>query len=138
MTLRAQRIEKQILQELTIILRAVKDPELRGFITLTEVTMSKNLKVAQVFYSLLGTDDDRKSTARALERARGFMRRALADKMSIKRMPDLSFTYDPTPEHADRIERLINKIEEERETSSHDEPRPQDPEAQSGADDPKS
>src|SRR5208282_582778 len=98
MSLRSQRLEKQIMQELTVILRAVKDPELSGFITITEVRMSKNLKTAQVYYSILGTEEDRKSTARALERARGFMRHALADKIFVKRMPDLAFSYDPTPE----------------------------------------
>lgn len=136
MTIRSNRIEKQILQELTVIIRAVKDPELSGFITLTDVKMSKNLKVAQVFYSILGTQDDKAGTARALDRAKGFMRRILAEKITIKRMPDLSFTYDPTPEHADKIERLLNKIEQEREADTHEQP--QGPAAPGGAGDTQS
>jgi len=137
MSLRSQRLEKQIMQELTVILRAVKDPELSGFLTITEVRMSKNLKIAQVYYSILGTDEDRKSTARALERATGFLRHALADKIFIKRMPGLAFSYDPTPEHADRIERIIDKLEQERETFSHEQP-PQDAETPGGPGDPQS
>ncbi len=84
----------------------LQDPRI-GFVTVTAVETSPDLRNAQVFVSVLGDDDEREQTLTALRSAHGVMQAAIADQMRIKRTPTLSFTYDDTPERGDRLTRLL-------------------------------
>ena len=91
---RPERVGEEILQELTVILaREVKDPAV-GFVTLTYVKMSADLQVARVYYTVMGDEKARLATGKALERAIPFMRRHIAARVRLRRVPELRFTYD--------------------------------------------
>ena len=130
MSQRTDRIGRQLLQVLNELIRTVKDPEMSGLVTLTEVRVTPDLKTAFVFYSVYGSKLDREATGRALERAAGYLRKRLGQKLEMRRLPALKFDYDPTPERADRIDRIFHHLDKERPDA--DPTPPEDPADGSG------
>ena len=107
---RPERVADQIRGELASLLaREVHDPGI-GFITLTRVQISADLQMARVFYTALGDEKARSSTAQALERAAPFLRRQIGSRLRLRRTPDLKFVYDPSIAGQDRIEQLLNEL----------------------------
>jgi ribosome-binding factor A len=107
---RPDRVADQIRGELASLLaREVHDPGI-GFVTLTRVHVSPDIQLARVFYTVLGDEKARSSSARALERAKPFLRRQIGARLRLKRVPDLAFHYDESIAGQDRIEQLLNEI----------------------------
>lgn len=107
---RPERVGEEILQELTVIIaREVKDPGL-GFVTLTHVKMSADLQVARVYYTVMGDEKARRETGKALERAAPFLRRHIAARVRLRRVPELRFTFDESVARGQRIEQLLEEI----------------------------
>ena len=106
---RLARVNEQIRRELTSLLRLdVRDPRI-GIVTITAVEVSPDLYHAKVFYSVMGSDDDRQNAAEGLRAAAGFLRTEIGRRMHIRRAPELHFTYDDTLQHAMHIERLLQE-----------------------------
>ena len=84
----------------------VKDPRL-GFVTITDSRITADLHDATVFYTVLGTDEDRAATAAALESARGVIRSEVGRRTGLKFTPTLAFVADAIPENARHIEELL-------------------------------
>jgi ribosome-binding factor A len=123
---RPARIGEEIRQELSELLtRDVKDPGI-GFITITYVKVSPDLQVARAYYTLLGDDNARKQTARALERATPFLRRQIAGRLRLRRAPELAFQFDESVEREQRIEALIQEIHANDASGASDANRPTD------------
>ncbi|MGH9238936.1 MAG: 30S ribosome-binding factor RbfA, partial [Vicinamibacterales bacterium] len=93
---------------------AVHDPGI-GFITLTRVKVSPDLQQARVYYTSLGDYAARVQTAKALERATGFFRRHLGDRLRLRRVPELQFQFDESVGHQDRVEQILRELHEEDE-----------------------
>ena len=107
---RPERVADQIRSELALLLtREVHDPGI-GFVTITRVQMTPDLQQARVFYTVLGDDQARKNTGRAIERAGPFLRRQIGSRLRLKRVPELTFLYDESIAGQDRIERLLNEV----------------------------
>ena len=107
---RIERVNEQIRRELTSLLqRDVRDPRI-GIVTVTDVETSPDLYHAKVFYSVLGSDEDRDSAAEGLRAAAGFLRTEIGRRMHIRRAPELHFSYDDTLKHAMHIERLLREV----------------------------
>lgn len=110
---RAVRLGEQIREELSELLaREVRDPGI-GFVTLTRVRVTEDLLQARVYYTALGDAEERKRTARALTRALPFLRRALGERLSLRRVPELSFRFDESVGHQARVEELLEEIRRE-------------------------
>jgi len=92
-----------------ILDQKVKDPD-KGFVTLTSVKISPDLKIATIYYTVLGNEDQKKKTQKALERSKGFIRNELKPSIKSRWLPELRFFFDETLEQADKINKLINKI----------------------------
>ena len=111
---RPDRVGEEIRQELAVLLmREVHDPGI-GFVTLTRTKMSPDLTLARVYYTLMGDEKAKRETQRALERATPFLRRQIAARVRLRRVPEIKFEYDRAVEHQDRVETLLRDIEEER------------------------
>lgn len=110
---RSDRLKELFLQQVSTLLRDVKDPGISGLLTVTGVDLSPDMKNARVFYSVLGTAEDKERTAEALERAAPYLRQRLRERVRLKFTPKLSFRYDETPERAHRIEDLLARIKSE-------------------------
>jgi len=107
---RPDRVGDQIRTELAMLLaREVHDPGI-GFVTMTRVQVTPDLQQARVYYTALGDETVRRSTARALERAVPFLRRQIGSRLRLKRVPELQFVYDESIAGQDRIEQLLNEI----------------------------
>jgi|SRR6186997_3417081 len=112
---RPDRVAEQIRQDLSALLSgAVHDPGI-GFVTLTRVSVSPDLQMARVFYTTMGDDKARKATARALERATPFLRREIARRIRLRRVPEIRFEFDKNVENQDRIEQILLELERERQ-----------------------
>ncbi len=107
-----ERVARELRDKLaSIIEERVSDPRLRG-VSIIEVRPSPDLSYARVFYRTLG---DPREAARALGKAKPFLRRCLAENLRLRRVPELDLRHDPTVESAQRIEHLLNEIAAERE-----------------------
>jgi ribosome-binding factor A len=84
----------------------LKDPRV-GFVTVTAVETSPDLRHATVFVSVLGDDTVRADTIAGLQSAHGYLQRKVASELRLKHTPQLQFTEDDTARRADRIERLL-------------------------------
>ena len=113
---RPDRVGDQIRQELSELLSrgAVHDPGI-GFITLTRVKVSPDLQLARVYYTTMGDEEARKQTAKALERATGFFRRQVGERLQLRRVPELKFQFDESIGHQDRVEQILRELHEEEE-----------------------
>lgn len=107
---RTARLGEQIRQDLTdLLVRQVRDPGI-GFVTLTRVRVTEDLQQARVFYTTLGEGVDAQKTARALERATPYLRRALAARLRLRRVPELTFAVDVSIANQARVEELLEQI----------------------------
>ncbi len=107
---RSERVGELIRSELAQLLaRAVKDPGL-GFVTVTDVRLTNDLQLARVFYTVLGDDRRRADTARALKRAKPFLKREVGHRIRLRRTPEIAFIYDDSIERQNRIEQLLQDI----------------------------
>jgi ribosome-binding factor A len=84
----------------------LQDPRI-GFVTVTAVETSPDLRTAQVHVSVLGSEEEREDTMAALRSAHGVIQRSVAGQIHMKRTPTLTFVYDDTAEKADRMHRLL-------------------------------
>lgn len=91
--------------------RRVKDPRL-GFVTVTDVRITADLRDATVFYTVLGDETDATATAAALESARGVLRSEVGRQTGVKFTPTLEFVPDAVPENARHIEDLLRQAAE--------------------------
>ncbi len=115
---RPERVGEQIRQELSQILsQQVHDPGI-GFLTLSRVKVTPDLQLARVLYTVIGDEKQRKETAKALERALPYLRRQIASRIRLRRVPELQFFYDQSVEHQDRIEQILIELKHEREANS--------------------
>jgi ribosome-binding factor A len=100
------------------LLFEVKDPRL-GFVTVNSVKVSKDLQQAIVFVSVLTDDEEKlKETFRALDSARGFIKKQLASRVALKYMPDLTFKQDKSLKHAEKIDSALKELRKEDEPNS--------------------
>jgi ribosome-binding factor A len=84
----------------------LKDPRI-GFVTVTEVDTSPDLRAARVYVSVLGTKEERERSLAGLRSSHGFLQGKIASAMRMKRTPTLTFEYDDSAERGDRISRLL-------------------------------
>jgi len=107
---RMRRVNEAVREVLSSQLAlGMKDPRI-GFVTVTGVDTSPDLRFARVYVSVLGDEDERTATLEALTSSRGFLQARIGDELRMKRTPALSFYYDETVARADRMSRLIDEV----------------------------
>lgn len=108
---RMRRVDEAIREVLAdAITRHVKDPRV-GFVTVTDVDTSPDLRHAQVFVSAMGTDEQREATLEGLRSAHGVLQRSIARELRLKHTPALRFALDETAARAARLEQVIHKMD---------------------------
>ncbi len=111
---RLDRVNHLIQMELgQLILHRVKDPRL-GFVTVTHVSAAADLRSAMVFYSVLGDEKARKDSQIALEKAAGFLQKAIAAAIEIRFTPKLKFRFDDSLDRGLEIENVLRNLEKEK------------------------
>ena len=113
MSRRTRQVGEFLREELTdIIRREVKDPRI-GFMSVTRVDVTPDLRHAAVYISVLGTDQEREETLTALRSASGFIRHHLKPRLRMRQIPELEFRDDRSMEHAEQIARTLREINEQ-------------------------
>jgi ribosome-binding factor A len=106
-TARMRRVNEAIREILAdAIATELKDPRI-GFVTVTEVDTTPDLRAARVYVSVLGTLEERESSLAGLRSSHGFLQGKIAGGMRMKRTPTLTFEYDESVDRGDRISRLL-------------------------------
>ena len=111
MTRRQQRLNEQFREEISdLLLKQINDPRLKGIISITEVSISPDMKHASVFISVLGDKEQKSSALQGMTAASGFIRRELGHRLDIRYIPELEFQLDETIEQAAHILDLIKQV----------------------------
>ena len=113
--MRLERIENRIREILSeMLIRDVSDPRVSGAF-INDVDVDRELTFATVYVSSLEGQESAKEILAGLESASGFLRKSLASQIPLRTFPRLRFRWDPTPENADKIERLLSDLHSEGE-----------------------
>jgi ribosome-binding factor A len=110
---RNERLKELFKIEIIEALRGVKDPGVGGLLTITDLELAPDRKNCSVFYSILGSENERHSTQKALERASPYIRQVLRKRLTLKTIPNIHFVYDDTPKKASRIDKLLLDLEKD-------------------------
>ena len=106
---RARKLADQIRRVLAERLqKGLRDPDM-GYVTITDVRVTGDLQHATVFYTVLGSDEEREATAQALARATGMLRTEVGRHMRVRLVPTIEFVPDALPDTVDDIERLLRE-----------------------------
>jgi ribosome-binding factor A len=110
---RKERVQEAIKQEVSSIIHdELKDPRV-GFVTVTKVEMSLDLRYAKVYVSVLGKQDTDKSTFKALDSAKGYIRKILAQRLKMRFVPVIMFKEDHSVEYSVYIAKKIDELKNE-------------------------
>jgi len=104
-----RRVNEAIREALAEAIGDLKDPRI-GFVTITGVKTSSDLRQARVYVSVLGNERKRKESLAGLTSAHGVLQATLASELRMKRTPLLAFEYDPTVEEGVRMTKLIDEL----------------------------
>lgn len=108
---RMRRVDEAVREVISDALsQDLKDPRV-GFVTVTDVKTSSDLRHARVFVSVLGDDEAREASLEGLRSAHGFLQGRIGDELRLKRTPALDFVHDDTATRAARVERLLAETE---------------------------
>ena len=121
MSRRTERLGELIRAEVSELLRRrVNDPRLASMLTVTQVKVAADLSQAQVYVSVMGSDEEKAAAMAALHAASGFLRRELAGRLAIRRLPTLTFRYDETMEQASRLFSILHDLDSHEVASGED------------------
>ena len=110
MSVRIARLRELFKEEISIILqREMKDPRI-GFVSITDVELSQDLRHAKVFVSILGDAEAKTKTMAGLGNARGFVRKELGRRIRLRYTPEVMFRLDDSIERGVRVQRLLRQV----------------------------
>jgi ribosome-binding factor A len=98
----------------------IDDPRV-GFVTVSEVRLNRDHTVAQVFYTVMGDEEDHRATQRGLRQARGYLRQILGDRTRMRKVPELRFRYDASLDRSFRLEAVFDELDGQPDQGSTDE-----------------
>ncbi|MCH5186360.1 MAG: 30S ribosome-binding factor RbfA [Oscillospiraceae bacterium] len=107
---RQNRINQEVLRELSVIIRELKDSRIPLMTAVVNVNVTKDLKYAKVYVSVMGTDEVKKNALAGLKSAAGFVRRELAKRLDLRNTPEILFELDHSIEQGAHINEIIKEI----------------------------
>ncbi|MBD0380312.1 30S ribosome-binding factor RbfA [Paenibacillus sedimenti] len=110
---RVGRVGEQIKKELSQIVQSeLKDPRI-GFLTVTGVEVTNDLSLARVYLSVMGTEEEKAATLKALSTGTGYIRSELGKRIRLRKIPDLQFKFDASIDYGSRIDNLLHQLNQE-------------------------
>jgi ribosome-binding factor A len=108
---RHERVAEEIRHEIGVMVAGeLKDPRIEGLVTITEVRVTPDLKNARVYVSVTGSEAEQRTTIQGLTAAVGYVRHELAERLQMRRAPDIHFVLDHSEEYAQRIDELLRQV----------------------------
>ncbi len=118
---RTERVAELIRETVAdLLVTFIKDPRI-GLVSITSVKVSPDLRLAKVFFSVFGEDEQIKQSEKGLKNAEGVIKRELGRRLNLRYIPDLDFCYDQALAKSGRIQELLNEIESSQQTCSPEE-----------------
>ena len=109
--LRIEKLQELIKQEMSkMLLKELKDPRI-GFVTVTDVEMTGDLREAKIYVSVMGDSEQVKSSLEGLNSALGFVRREIGQRIRLRFTPEISFALDTSLDYGDHIQKLLLQVE---------------------------
>ena len=109
--LRIEKLQELIKQEMSkMLLREIKDPRI-GFVTVTDVEMTGDLREAKIFVSVMGSDEQVQESLKGLKSALGFIRREIGKRIRLRFTPEISFALDTSLDYSEHIQKILLDIE---------------------------
>ena len=119
MSIKLERLASTFVEEISKILREeVKDPDI-SFVTITSCNISSDLSYAKVYCTCLN-DEKRNEILKDLNKASGFIRKELCNRVEIRKMPEITFVYDDSFEYGNKIEHILEEIKKEDSSNEED------------------
>lgn len=113
---RANRLAEEIKRIVTDLLRMeIKDPRISPFTTVTEVDVSKDLRYAKIYVSVLGEQEEQQRTLEGLQNASGFIRSELGKQIRLRYNPEITFCLDSSIQHGLKINQILHDLAKEQE-----------------------
>ena len=109
-SIKNMRINNEVQRELSSIIREVKDPRIHSLVSVAAVDVATDLKTCKVYISVMGNEQDRRSTAEGLKSASGFIRRELAHRLNLRNTPEMRFIMDTSIEDAIAMMKKIDEV----------------------------
>lgn len=112
---RSEKVGEAIHEEISrLLIKGVKDPRV-GFVTVTGVKVTDDLHLATIYFSIIGTEAERKDAEAGLNSARGFLRREVGKVLKMRYIPDILFKYDQSIVYGSHIESILKQIHDAEE-----------------------
>ena len=119
--LRIEKIQELMKQEISkIILQELKDPRI-GFVTVTQVEVSRDLSLAKVYISIMGSEEQIEGSWKGLQSSLGFIRREVGHRIRLRITPELRFVLDKSLDYSDHIQKLLLQIERDEKQRTEEE-----------------
>ena len=116
--LRIEKLQELIKQEMSkMLLTDLKDPRI-GFVTVTDVEMTGDLREAKIYVSIMGGSEQVKSSLEGLNSALGFVRREIGQRVRLRFTPEISFALDTSLDYGDHIQKLLLQVEGDRDNNA--------------------
>ncbi len=117
--LRIEKLQELIKQEMSkMLLTDLKDPRI-GFVTVTDVEMTGDLREAKIFVSVMGGAEQVKNSLEGLNSALGFVRREIGQRIRLRFTPEISFALDTSLDYGDHIQKLLLQVEGDRDNADN-------------------
>lgn len=121
---RINRISEEVKKVVSdIIANELKDPRISPMTSLTNVEVTRDLRYAKIYISVMGNEDEKTDTIKGLESAKGFIRREIGNRIDLRYVPEPVFYLDDSIEHGIYMSKLIDKVnkEDEKRRENNDE-----------------
>ena len=107
---RSEKVSEAIHEMVSALLvKGLKDPRI-GFVTITGVKVTDDLHLATIYFTVVGTDEEKKATEQGLNSAKGYMRKEIGKNLRMRHIPDLIFKYDSSLDYGNHIDSLLRQI----------------------------
>lgn len=107
---RTDRISEEVRRELSAVIRELKDPRIPMMTTVVQVRVTKDLKFAKAYISVLGDEKAHKDAMAALRSASGFIRREISSRLNLRNTPEFTFVEDDSIEYGAHINEILKKL----------------------------
>lgn len=113
--MRSERVRRQLKKEISLILQEdLRDPRI-GFVTLTRIDLTGDLRYAKVYFSVLGDEAAKQYSIEGIQSAVGYIRRLIGERLKLKYVPEISFKLDKSIEYSINLEKTFERLKNERE-----------------------
>ena len=117
MGIRSERVEGQLKKEISkILLEDLKDPRV-GFVTITRIELTGDIRYARIYFSILGDDKAKEESLKGIKSAVGFIRKLIAERIKLRYVPELYFKLDNSLEYSINLEKTFERIKNEHKES---------------------